>query len=136
MIESATKEVEKEQERRRNSFGLKHMGNGKGLESSQLSCRLPARSFVLVYWSYSKTLEGPFKFIQTEDDPVVVQTSRGRKIFSSFCVKPLNRPKVEALQATISGESASLFGNEHIKDGDLYTKAYTSTQSTKLAERG
>lgn len=109
--------VDKEQETKRISFGLSHKNAKKGLQLSRLLQKLPAGLPVLVYLSNWKAWDGPFKFIQVEDETVVVQTSQGRTIFCSSCIKPLKRPKGEALEATVGGESVNTFVDKQVKDG-------------------
>lgn len=74
--------------------------------------------------------------IQTEDETVVVQTSRKRKTSLCSCVKPLNKSKKETLEAAVSGESDNIFCIKGGRDRDLDKTPYASIQNTKPTERG
>lgn len=92
-IDKATKEVEKEQARRRIAFGLRNPSGPKAKESSAILHELPAGSPILVYRHVRDRWEGPHTFISIDKETVVVQTPSGRKIFRSNCVKPWIKPE-------------------------------------------
>ena len=86
-IEDGIIEAEKEQSKRRISFGIRSKGSPICKEESQKLQLLPAGSKVLVYRTKSKTWEGPFTFISVDRETAVIQTKVGRSIFRSSCVK-------------------------------------------------
>ena len=89
-LDSAIKEVQKEQAKRKIAFALRHSGGPKAKEQEQELQRLPAGSPVLVYREKSKKWEGPFPFVTVDGSTVVVQMPTGRKIFRSSVVKSSN----------------------------------------------
>ena len=88
-IDSAMKEVRKEQAKWKISFALRHSGGPKAKEHEQ-ELQLPAGSSVMVYRIKSKKWEGPFPFVTIDGSTVVVQMPTGRKIFRSTVVKSSN----------------------------------------------
>lgn len=104
MIKFAMNEVKKEQARKRTSFGLRHKGLQKGAESSQVFCQLPAGATVLVYSFKSKAWKATFKSVQIKRETVVVQTSRGRKVFRLSCDKQFTKPSKDFFMTKDRGE--------------------------------
>lgn len=92
VIEEARKAASTEQARRRLAFALRHPSGPKAKEVSAQLRRLPPGAAVLVYRTVSNRWERPFQFVSCDDETVIVQLPRGRRIFRSTCVKPFVRP--------------------------------------------
>lgn len=90
VIEEASKAAVVEQAKRRIAFTLRHPSGPKGKEASEELGKLSPGAKVLVYRTSSGQWEGPFPFISLDNETVVVQLKRGRKIFRSICVRPYN----------------------------------------------
>ena len=95
-LDQATKEVQKEQAKRRVAFALRHPCSPKAKEQEAKLEKLPAGAAVLVYRDKTKTWQGPFPFVSIQDNTVVVQLPTGRKIFRSMSVKPAPRTTATA----------------------------------------
>lgn len=91
-IETAMREVEREQIKRRVNFGLKRYHVPKGGENTNELKDLTAGARVLAYPIVSKRWEGPNIFISSDRGTAVVQRRRGRCVFHSTCVKPCASP--------------------------------------------
>lgn len=91
---------------------------------------------VLLYLSHSKGWEGPFKFIQFEGRTVVVQTIRGRNIFSSPCFKPFTKPDEHFLETTDIGEKDSLDNETVTNVENRNARSFASIHDMKLIGKG
>lgn len=87
-IEEAKQATSQEQAKCRVAFALRHPSNPKAKEASERLHTLPDDSKVLVFRTTTKSWEGPFYFISTDGETVVVQMKNRRRIFRSVCVKP------------------------------------------------
>lgn len=95
IIEQAMTLVAKIQAQRSISYGLQQNMGPKGVDQSKELRKLPAGSLVLVYRTKSKQWEGPHMFISIDGETATVQTSRGRKIHRSNCVRPWTKSQLE-----------------------------------------
>lgn len=84
-IDDAIREVEREQTKRKVTFGLRYRGP-YGKERSDLD-NLHFGAPVRVYRPKTDIWEGPFKFIWKDNETVCVQLPNGRKLFRSHVVK-------------------------------------------------
>lgn len=73
VMELAAKDFQREQGRRRISFGLRHTVSPKGAEDVSKLSSLPSGAQVLIYRQKSKSWEGPCRFIEVDGETVVVQ---------------------------------------------------------------
>ena len=117
-IEEVKRAVESEQSRRRIAFALRHPISAKARDQSTKLMALPSGSPVLVYRTTTKTWEGPFKFISCENETVVVQLSKGRRIFRTTCVKPYTDPALSQDNDKNEGEEV-LIATDDTKETDL-----------------
>lgn len=116
---------------------LRYNSLKKGVESSQCLRELSAGSPVLVFFSVSKSGEGPFKLIQIDDETLFVQKKRRRKIFRSSYVKPLKKWKLnknenvndEDTDDNLEGTDSSV---EATTDEAVYTSTTLAAQQTQL----
>ena len=88
-FEKAMDEVQRIQAQRRVEFGLRYTGP-YGRERFDLD-NLTFGSKVLVFRDKPNTWEGPYMFMDKDNETVVVQLPSGRKIFRSHAVKPFKR---------------------------------------------
>lgn len=87
-IDSAREAAASEQAKRWVAFALRHPSSPKSKEAAAALAEIAAGSKVLVHRTVSKKWEYPFPFLSVDDETVVVQLPRGRKIFLGVCVKP------------------------------------------------
>ena len=86
-IDKAMEVVQREQTKRRVSFGLGYRGpyGKERLDLDQLQFGAPVR----VFRETTKKWEGPYKFVNKFGETVTVQLPQGRRIFRSHVVRPV-----------------------------------------------
>lgn len=130
-IDAATKEVEKEQSRRRISFGLRHNGSPKANEDNNMLRELPAGSPVYLYRTRTKLWEGPHIFVSIDGETVIVQTPAGRKIFRSNCIRPVRKPEWPKKETGIVGHAHEKGQTRSSKKLEA-SKEFASSRSKEL----
>lgn len=139
-IEEERKRASAEQAKLRLAFALKHPSRPKAKESSSLFHDLPSGSKVLVYRTKSKRWEGPYTYISSEGETIVVQLPQGRRIFRSTGVKPLTPPLSTATTGPERDEKRRKPFEDTVPctaamtdstDGPVIPGAITSTQHEK-----
>lgn len=127
-LEEASKAAEHEQAKRRVDFALRHPSEPKGEEATAALEQLSPGSRVLVYRTKSKKWEGLHRFVSLDGETVVVKTVRGRKIFSSVCVRPYNQT---AAPSSEEGDCKNAASNKDCKIPDD-ARAYAASDGEYL----
>lgn len=130
-IEGAAKEVERKHAKRRISFGVRHSGSPKGIEQSDDLRRVLAGFPVLVFVTATKSWQGPFSFIEIDDETVIQQLPGGRRIFRSTCVRSWTKSGLSSTVSNVPTDETmqALVTNAHKMDTKTF---FPSSQRQEL----